>query len=630
VQDNETPKIRAEQRKDKIRARHRGLCADDVECIPAREQVNFFTDDSPKRVVIYVRVSTDDEKQISSFELQKSHYEDFVRNHPNWELVKIYADEGISGTSLDNRDEFNQMIADCKDKNKKIDLVVVKSVSRFARNLVDCIDTVRKLADLRPPIGVYFEIERIYTLNENSDFQLQHFASFAEHESKHKSTLLKDAYVKRSRYGIVWTPELLGYDLDDDGNLVINAEEAQTIRLIFFMYLYGHTCAEIAEKLMELGLRTNQINRDTGEYNLKWSAGTVLMVLKNERHCGEILTQKTWTPNFRSHKSIKNREDLPQYRKRNHHEPIISREDFIAVQRLIANAKYGNKGILPQLKVVMDGALQGFVSLNPRWAAFQADDYLAASTSAYGEDEQPTQRQAEVAAQSGDFDLRGFEVVRSQFFNTSRAKSITFSTEKFCFGIECLRKLKNILYVEILINPTEQLLAVRPCAKEYRNAVKWAVIEGDEYIPRRQIPGTAFLKTLYKIFGWDKDCKYRVRGVHRQKGDEAVLVFDMRETEIFIPKDAIGAEIRETEKPIVEAKNAVTAYPQEWMYDFGTEHYRLLQAQELATMENDGLGAAGQPYQDELSSKVTAPESLADNIKNIMDDVGQGETVDGN
>lgn len=614
----ERSKTKAERR-ERIKARHSGLCVDDVEYIPARVRISFFEDDSPKRVVIYIRVSTDDEKQLTSFELQKSYYEDFVKNHPNWVLVKIYADEGISGTSLEKREEFVKMIEDCKNPANKIDLVVVKSVSRFARNLVDCLAHVRELAELRTPIGVYFEIERIYTLNENSEMALIQNASFAEWESRHKSTLLKDAYVKRSKYGIVWVPELLGYDLDENDNLIINEEEARTVRLIFFMYLYGYTCAEIADKLMELGLRTNGKDKETKEYNLKWSAGSVLRILQNERHCGEVLTQKTWTPNFRSHKSVRNKKDLPQYRKRNHHEPIVPREDFIAVQRLVANAKYGNKGILPQLKVVTEGALQGFVSLNPRWAAFSAEDYRTASLSVYGEGEQPTERQTEVEVQSGDFDFRGYQVVRAQFFNTWDKKCLTFTTERVWFALECLRKFERTLTVEILINPIEQLLAVRPCTKENRNAVRWAKIEGDQYVPRR-IPGMAFLKTLYEIFDWDTDCRYRVRGIRRQKDGEAVLIFDMREIEVFIP-----AEDEQKGKKD-------RAFPPSMLNGFGTEHYELIRPRETAAIDSDGrwdVTADGRPFHDEISAKVTAPECLADNIKNIMDDIGQGG-ADGN
>ena len=617
---------KTKSRADKIRERHRGISTDDVEFIAGKEKVKFHDDTSPKNVVIYIRVSTDNEMQIGSFELQRKYYEDYVKDRPYWTLVRIYADEGKSGTTTEKRDDFNRMIEDCKNPQNKIDLIVVKTVSRFARSIVDCLKITQELAYQRPPVGVFFEMENIFSLNEMSEMMLQQYASMAEYESKQKSTLLKDAYVKRSRYGIVWTPELLGYDLDDDGNLTINEEEAKTVRLIFFMYLFGHTCEHIANRLMELGLRTNGRNPETGEYNMKWSPGTVLQILQNERHCGELLSQKTWTPNFRSHKSIKNRKDLPQYRKRNHHEPIISREDYIAVQRLIANAKYGNKGFLPQLKVITEGALQGFVSLNPRWAAFTAKDYISASASAYGE-ALPKEKDIEIEAKAGDIDLRGYEVVRVQFFNTTKRKSITFSTESMWFGAECIRKLWNALYVEVLINPTDKLIAVRPCAKDNRNAIRWAVIEGDKYMPRN-IPGAAFLKTLYEIFGWNADYRYRVRGIKRQKNNEAVLVFDMRETEVFIPKDVIAADTN-TARPVVAARNTVTAYPQNWMYDFGTEHYRLLQAQEILALESGGLDAEGELVQDDLSSKVTGPDVLKKSIKKIIKEI-EGGTVDGN
>jgi DNA invertase Pin-like site-specific DNA recombinase len=616
-----------EEKKEKERARHRDINTDDIDFIPAIEQpVNIFYDDSPKRVGAYIRVSTDDENQTSSFEMQRKVYEDLVQRCPNWTLVEIYADEGISGTSRNKRDNFLRMIKDCEDK--KIDLVVVKNVSRFARNLLICLEYTRKLADLNPPVGVLFELEHIYTLNEHSEAALVASAQFAEKESEWKSILIKDAYTKRSKYGIVWVPELLGYDLDDDGNLVINEEEAQTVRLIFFMYLYGYSTVEIAEKLTGLGLRTNRPLKDRDGkiigWNRTWAAGSVLQILQNERHCGEVLTQKTWTPNFRTHKSIKNRGTLPQWRKRNHHEPIITRDDFIAVQRLIQNAKYGNKGLLPELKVITDGALLGFVSLNLRWAAFHAEDYRSASLSAYGDDGQPTERQTEVAVQLGDFDLRGYEVVRSQFFNTSDKKCITFSNTHLWFGIECLRKFQSTLYVEILINSTEHLLAVRPCAKDNRNAIRWSKIMGDQYLPR-PIPGTAFLKTLYELFRWDTDCRYRVRGIRRQKGDEAVLIFDMHETEVFIPAGVIGEDA-------AAAGKTVKAFPQTMAVGFGTEHYEIIRPRETAAIDSDGrwgITADGQPFKDESSLNVTAPDSLADNIKNIVNGIAQRES-DGN
>ena len=162
------------EKKNRIRERYKGAQLDRIEVISAIEEDDFYNDDSPKRVAVYARVSTDNLQQTSSYELQKNYYTDFVSQHPNWTLVDIYADEGISGTSLKHRDSFNRMIADCKAG--KIDLIVTKSVSRFARNLVDCIDYVRKLKALEPAVAVFFETERIYTLDSKSEMSLAFFS----------------------------------------------------------------------------------------------------------------------------------------------------------------------------------------------------------------------------------------------------------------------------------------------------------------------------------------------------------------------------------------------------------------------------------------------------------------------
>lgn len=156
-----------------------------------------------------------------------------VSNHMGWELVHIYADEGISGTSLHNRTEFNKMIADCEAG--KIDLIVTKSVSRFARNVLDCIGKVRELRALPKPVGVFFETENIYTLNNNSEMSLSFISTLAQEESHTKSEIMNASIDMRFKRGIFLTPELLGYDKDEDGNLVINPEEAITVRLIVLL-----------------------------------------------------------------------------------------------------------------------------------------------------------------------------------------------------------------------------------------------------------------------------------------------------------------------------------------------------------------------------------------------------------
>jgi len=163
-----------EASKEKTRRRmHAVIDEENYEYIPAEKQVDYYDNDVNQRVAIYVRVSTGDERQTTSFELQKIYYEDFVSKHPHWTLVKIYADEGISGTSTNKRDSFKEMIRDCKAG--LIDLIITKSVSRFSRNLVDGISIVRELGELKKPVGVFFESEAIFSLNDS----MHHFSTVA-------------------------------------------------------------------------------------------------------------------------------------------------------------------------------------------------------------------------------------------------------------------------------------------------------------------------------------------------------------------------------------------------------------------------------------------------------------------
>lgn len=624
MQNNVTNRKDAETQKDKIRTKYQSAIPDDIDIIPATPQENFFEDGTKKRVAFYVRVSTDDPRQTSSFELQKGHYMEMLSRHENWILVDTYADEGISGTSLKHRDAFIKMVADCMAG--KIDLIVTKSVSRFARNVVDCIGYVRQLAAMQQPVGVFFEMESIYTLNDNSEMALSFMSALAQEESHIKSRVANDSVEKRFRRGIFLTPPLLGYDQDDDGNLVVNPEEAKTVRLIFFMYLYGYTCRQIAEMLTSL-------RRKTKKGNTAWSPGSILKILQNERHCGDILARKTWTPSYLDHLSRKNRNNHNQYSRKDNHKAIVSRDDFIAVQRLISNAKYGNKGILPELKVITEGALKGFVSVNPRWAAFSADNYRAASESVYDETSKPESKPLEVEVQSGDFDLRGFEVTRSQFFDTARKLCVTLSADNIWFSTECIRKFKKELYVEMLIHPGEHLLAVRPCAKEYRNAVRWAKINEANYNPR-DISGTAYLSTLYAVFGWDTECRYRIRGVRRQKDNESVVIFDMRDTEIFIPDAITESYFNDRTRPVSSTpKNTVVAFPPSWAGSFGNNYYRHSQARELAAIDIDGMwnvAVEAQSYSDNPELNVTRMEVVASSIEQIITDMGQGGVDDGN
>ena len=615
MNENEHKAGSVADQKNKIRERYKGVSLDELDVIPALPQEDIFAVENEQRVAVYARVSTDDPRQTSSYELQKNHYHDVINKSPNWKLVQIYADEGISGTSLQHRDQFKLMIEDCK--KGQIDLIVTKSVSRFARNVVDCIGYVRELLSLPHPVGVFFETERLNTFDPKSEMVLSFMATLAQEESHTKSEIMNASIEMRFRRGIFLTPILLGYDHDEDGNLVINEEEAKIVKLIFMMYLNGCTCQEIADTLTELGCMTKK-------GNTVWSPGSILQILQNERHCGDVLAHKTYTPNYLNHKSKKNMQNRPQYRKRNHHEAIISRDDFIAVQRLISNAKYGNKGLLPELKVIPEGVLKGFVSINPRWAGFKEDDYINASASVYNGTEQASTSSAPVEVQSGDFGLRGYEIARSQFFDSTDRITVTFSQGDIRFSCPAVRRLESTL-VELLMHPQKQILAVRTAGKECRNAMQWSKKKSGISFPRG-ISGTAFLPTLYSLLGWKDDCRYRITGIKRGKGNDAILLFNLTEPEIIIPNDTVSSlpESDTSVKPFTDSnRRNVRAYPPDWADTFGSNYYSHAQAQELAGfgkgMEPD-ISHASVIYKDN-DIQVTSKDDIERNIEQIMSDM---------
>lgn len=524
--DKSTRKQLAE-RKERVRRRiNTKVDPENYEFIPAKKPIDYYDNDIRQRVAVYARVSTDNVQQTSSYELQKKYYEDFVVHHPNWTLVKIYADEGISGTSLAHRDEFNSMIADCR--SGKIDMIITKSVSRFARNVVDCISMVRMLAELPSPVGVFFESECIFSLKDDSQMALSFQATMAQEESHIRSRSMETSLRMRLDGGLPLTPKLLGYSHDADGNLVVNPDEAPTVKLIFYMYLYGYSTSDIAAALTELG-------RKTYLGNVKWTSNSIVQVLRNERHCGDVLTRKTFTPNYLNHKARKNRGDRPQSLYRNHHEGIVSRDDFIAVQHLLNNSKYGNRSILPELRVIDSGLLRGFVTINPRWAGFKPADYYQASASIHPPDEQQADASlpSSITLVPGDFDMRGFEIARSEFFDNYHRPYVLFQDKRIKFSTTCVRSFGKDNHVELLVNPVEMKFAVRTAAKSSRNAVVFSKLSDGKYQPR-DIAGAAYVETLFQLFGWSPDLKYRIAGALFQTETESAYIFDVNDAEAFI------------------------------------------------------------------------------------------------
>ena len=555
--ENEEKTEDISEKKRRIRERYKGVDPDTLDVIPAIPQEDFYRTEAMKRVAVYARVSTDDPRQTSSYELQKNHYEDVVSRRPNWQLVNIYADEGISGTSLQHRDAFIQMIADCKAG--KIDLIVTKSVSRFARNVLDCIGYVRELKALNPPVGVFFETENIYTLNSNSEMSLSFISTLAQEESHTKSEIMNASIEMRFKRGIFLTPPLLGYDQDENGNLVINESEAKIIRLIFFMYLYGYSINRIAESLTSLGLKTKK-------GNTVWSPASIYQILRNERHCGDVLARKTFTPNYLDHKSKKNNQDRNQYRKRDHHEAIISRDDFIAVQRKLGSYYGETAAFLPKLSVVTEGLLSGFVLINPRWAGFKPDDYLDTSRQI---NEDSIDTETEVSADEGDFDLRGFEIVRSQLFNIPQKLRMHIANGKIKFTSVCFEKLNYPENIEILIHPIKKVFAIRQATTGSRDQFRWFSKSDNKYIPKA-INGRPFLPAIYELLEWHQSFQYKISGYLLKKDNEAVLLFNTEDTQVIIPNEEIPFEHKEQ---INTTSNGVLAYPQSWGTSFGEEYY---------------------------------------------------------
>lgn len=617
MKENEEKLSKTEQ-KERIRQRYRGVDIDELEVIPALPKEELYDENKEKRVAVYARVSTDDPRQTSSYELQKNHYEDVVSRKPGWNLTKIYADEGISGTSLRHRDAFAEMIEDCKAG--KIDLILTKSVSRFARNVLDCIGHIRMLAALDPPVGIFFEAENLYTLDKNSEMALSFISTLAQEESHTKSEIMNASIEMRFSRGIFLTPPLLGYDRDEDGNLVINEEEAKTVRLIFFMYLFGYSCQSIAETLMELG-------RKTKKGNVVWSSSTVAAVLRNERHCGDVLARKTYTPNYLDHKSRINRKNRNQYRQNNNHEAIISRTDFITVQHMLDVGRKGASDILPALKVVDNGVLKGFITVNPTWAGFKRRDYLEAYKKVKQDTVSEDDKRIEV--QKGEFDLRGYQVAYGQFFNSTERIIMILSSRKIGFNRFAIEKLGDNQYIELLVEPFKRVLAIRAANKDSKCAVKWYNYATDGSRKPRQIAMSACLPNLFDIFDWNQECKYRIIGRLKTNGKDSYILFDVSEAEMQIPEDLMldaDADGQVT-KYIHHSRSAVTAYPACWADSFGNGFY--VQSTEnlprINMMEEWDIDNCGKSYafEEDITQKTT--EDIQRDLDEVLADIRKDE-----
>ncbi|AFM40367.1 site-specific recombinase, DNA invertase Pin [Desulfosporosinus acidiphilus SJ4] len=296
-----------------------------VTVIPAKpmQELKGLEATAKLRVCAYARVSTDNEEQLSSYQAQVEHYTSYIQNNPAWEFVEIFSDEGISGTNTKKREGFNRMIDECMAG--KIDMVITKSISRFARNTLDTLKYVRQLKE--KGVAIFFEKEVVNTLDSKGEFLITLLGSLAQEESSNLSQITKMGISYRFQEGkvLVNHNKFLGYTKDEQGQLVIVPEEAEVVRRIYREFLDGKSPYKIASNLQKDGLIT-------GAGGTKWYDSTVIGILKNVKYMGDALLQKTYTVDFLTKKRVKNTGHAAQYYVEDSHEAIISKEEFAAVQ----------------------------------------------------------------------------------------------------------------------------------------------------------------------------------------------------------------------------------------------------------------------------------------------------------
>lgn len=546
--------------KQKIRSRYKGIDPSQLEVIPAIATDEIALDQRPLKVAAYVRVSTENDEQTSSYELQVNDFTERIKANPNWEFAGIYSDEGISGTNLTHRKGMLQMIEDAKAG--KIQHILAKSIARFARNVVDCLSVIDELREVG--VGVHFDENNLYTLDTTGALVLTILATVAEEESRSKSFIMNWSIERRFSKGIFLTPKLLGYDLNEEGDLVVNPDEAETVKVIYYLYINGWSTKEIAELLTEYG-RTTKLGNEV------WNPTSVDGVIENERHCGDVRARKTYTPDFKTHKSEKNRQNRRQYIQRDHHEAIVSRDVYNAANLLKSSKQYASKSRpLPVLSVIDGGILSGFVPIDKSWSGFSTEDYKAACESV----EVP---EVKVTAEGPQLFMGGYKVVRADYFPSREQLTMTIQNGKLRFSTACLKQFEDVEYVELLLNTVTNTIAIRPCDESNPNAIHWGKLREERWIVST-MGCRGLSRTLFDLMSWEDEGKYRFRGQFINQDDQKLLVFELDEPvvtkvveQVVVPDepDEEGASDTEEEQEEIVIKETIRVYPPAWTSSFG-------------------------------------------------------------
>ncbi len=507
------------------------------------------------KVAAYVRVSTDSTQQEGSLILQKEYFENQIKNNPEYEFAGIYEDDGITATSVEKRKGFLKMMEDCRAG--EIDLILAKSISRFARNLGDLLHYVNMLNCLNPPVEVYFEADRVSTFGRSGEMLIMFLGLFAQEESRLKSEAITWAVDNLFAQGKYYVPAVYGYTKEKgrDKPLVINEDEAKIVQLCYAMTVTGYSFVKIADTLNTLGIKGRL-------GNTSWTSGSVKALLSNEKYVGDLRARKTVTPNYKTHKAKKNEGEKPQYYVMEHHKSIVPQLAYDVALRIIKNRKGNFIDGIPCLKAVPEGILKGFVAVNKAVRAYMLSDYMEASHSVYAENDY-----SEIsifADKASKFDFRNYDTVSTLLFDERMKPSCSIKDGKITFNKAC-RKVFEAEKAEILFHPGKAILAVRsPVPENYFQGLQMTKpIHLSSFIPVAL--ESARLKTGYR---------YRIYGTKRTKVGECIMFFDFYNAKI-ISKEKDGYIL-----------------PDKYAERYGEGYYENLTACDLHKIDIEGLWQA--------------------------------------
>ena len=531
-----------------------------------------------------------------------------IKENPNWKYAGCYVDDGFSGTNTAHRQGFQKLMKDAMDG--KIDMIITKAVSRFARNLMDCIGWVEALQNHDPPIRVFFEQENLDTMSQTSGIILFVLAMVAQEESHMKSEAILLSLEWRFSRGRFLTPRLFGYDKvevpDGFGGkkkiLSVNESEARVVRWMYSTLVNGGTPEEMAEVLTEMAIPTGGRRRD-GTLNTHWTAGGIVAILRNEKHCGDVLARKTYTPNYKDHKSKRNNGKKNKYFQPDHHEAIVSRATWNAAQRILNSRRYRHEGTYLPMRIIDHGALTGYISMNRSWAGFDFEDYYRAGQIAMGildedlevdleteylpeagrklgglvddhgisriardltaaeqeiKDELEGKAVEEAEAVDKENAAKTFQVVSGNMFSRARDPILSITTTGITFNKTCVYKLHIVTHIELLFNPVERIIIVRPCSPDHPNAIVW---------DSKYKSAGPLAKVIYNSMGWETDYTFRIpcqviRNRNMSPSTSTVLAFDL---DNYIgraagKKDEVIIPAKEPESPDDEEHDEAKSY----------------------------------------------------------------------